>query len=86
MQCFQASNSQEAEPRYNSHNNTLTLEDMVMWLVSDKDFDLDKVIIRLKNLVFYRALENPHKEVNAAQIIWWYNLLVCCVIAVLDMF
>lgn len=58
---------QETVARLDTDRNTLTHGDMTMWLVSDKDFDFDKVNVRLKNLVFFRSLKNPHQEVNTAR-------------------
>ena len=44
----------------------MACDEMVMWLISDRDFVLNRVTVRLKNLVFFRLLEEPHKEVNAS--------------------
>ena len=38
--------------------------DMYMWHLSDKEDEIERVSKRLKNLVFYRSLQNPHEEVN----------------------
>ena len=45
----------------------LTHGDMNMWLIADEDFELDKISIHLKNLVFFRSLEDSHKEINISR-------------------
>ena len=55
-------------------NGTLKCGDMTMWLVSERKNETgietrreegtESVSLRLKNLVFFRALEDPHKEIN----------------------
>jgi hypothetical protein len=42
-------------------------DDLIMWLISDDQFAGDRVSMRLKNLVFFRSLENSHKEINIAR-------------------
>ena len=43
---------------------TLKHGDMTMWLVSEREDETESVSLRLKNLVFFRALKDPHKEIN----------------------
>ena len=47
----------------------MALSDLSMWLISDAEGELDRVTMRLKNLVMFRGLEKPHEEVNS-----FYNL------------
>ena len=42
----------------------MVMSDLSMWLVSDVEGDIYRVTQRLKNLVMFRGLENPHQEVN----------------------
>ena len=37
--------------------------DLSMWLIADED-EIERVKVRLKNLVLFRSLKNPHIEVN----------------------
>ena len=53
------------DPKVNFERGTMTYGDLVMWLISDKD--LNRVTLRLKSLVFFRSLEEPHKEINDAR-------------------
>ena len=48
-------------------HQTTACDEMVMWLISDKDFDLERVSTRLKNLTFFKTLKEPHREVNNAR-------------------
>ena len=43
----------------------VAMSDLSMWLISDIEGEMDRVTKRLKNLVMFRGLENPHKEVNS---------------------
>ena len=65
IQQEQADTGSEAGITHDPHNRALRHENMTMWLISDKDFDLDRVSMRLKNMVFFRSLENPHTEINS---------------------
>ena len=47
----------------------MALSDLSMWLISDAEGEMDRVTMRLKNLVMFRGLEKPHEEVNS-----FYNL------------
>ena len=42
----------------------MVMRDLSIWLISDAEGEIDRVTQRLKNLVMFRGLENPHKEVN----------------------
>jgi hypothetical protein len=42
----------------------LKMSDLSVWLISDADDEIERVTTRLKNLVFFRSLEKPHKNVN----------------------
>ena len=42
----------------------ISTSDLSIWLISDAEGEIDHVTQRLKNLVMFRGLENPHKEVN----------------------
>ena len=55
------------EPETNFEHGTMTCGEMVMWLIADKDFDLERVSTRLKNLTFFKSLKEPHRELNNAQ-------------------
>ena len=44
----------------------MALSDLSMWLISDAEGELDRVTMRLKNLVMFRGLEKPHEEVSAS--------------------
>ena len=45
-------------------NGQVIMNDLSMWLLSNADGELDRVRNRLKNLVMFRSLENPHAQVN----------------------
>lgn len=38
--------------------------DLSIWLISDADGEIERVTQRLKNLVMFRSLEDPHQQVN----------------------
>ncbi len=69
------SSSQHPEPVYHGKSCKLVCDDLTMWLVSDRpltektydDNALVKVSLRLKNLVFFRSLENSHEEINKSR-------------------
>ena len=42
-------------------------EDITMWHISEDPQEVERVTMRLKNLVFWRGVENPHDEVNKAR-------------------
>ncbi len=50
-----------------SDRGSSTSEDLTVWHVSDDPSELERVTLRLKNLVFWRSLENPHEEVNTGR-------------------
>ena len=52
------------EPRVDHSKQQLTIQDLSMWLIPNDQHALDRITTRLKNLAFYRVLDNPHKEVN----------------------
>ncbi|XP_064390322.1 uncharacterized protein LOC135338197 [Halichondria panicea] len=41
-------------------------QDLSMWLIPSDQFSLERISTRMKNLAFYRILQDPHLEVNAA--------------------
>ena len=43
----------------------MTLSDLSMWLISGAEGEIDRITRRLKNLLMFRYLENPHEEVNS---------------------
>ena len=42
----------------------MVMSDLSIWRISDVEGEIDRVTQRLKNLVMFRGLENPHQEVN----------------------
>ena len=42
----------------------VAMSDLSMWLISDAEGEIERVTNRLKNLVMFRGLESPHREVN----------------------
>lgn len=42
----------------------MKMSDLSMWLISDAKGEIERVTERLKNLVLFRGLDNPHQEVN----------------------
>ena len=42
----------------------LKMSGLGVWLISDAEDEIERVSTHLKNLVFYRSLDNPHKYVN----------------------
>ena len=60
----QLGQGEDVSPVYDPESRKLVCVDMTMWLISDKEFGLDQVSLRLKNLVFFRSVENSHKEIN----------------------
>ena len=42
----------------------MTVSDLSMWLISDAEGEIERVTERLKNLILFRCLDNPHQEVN----------------------
>lgn len=55
---------EEAVPALSADGRKLQHSDLIMWLISDKQFEGDRVSMRLKNLIFFRSVENSHKEIN----------------------
>lgn len=41
------------------------MSDLAIWQIANVEDELERVKTRLKNLVLFRSLENPHKEVNS---------------------
>lgn len=64
---LQGQDWQEAVPVQSPDGRKLQCSDMIMWLISDEQFEEDRVSIRLKNLVFFRSVENSHKEINKSR-------------------
>ena len=44
--------------------NHVNVEDLCIWLLSDAPDELTRVKTRLKNIVFFRGLRDPHTEIN----------------------
>ena len=55
----------EQHPDEIMEGGQLKLSDLCVWLISDAEDELERVSTRLKNLVFYRSLDNPHEHVNS---------------------
>ena len=43
-----------------------SMEDLSAWFISSDENSLERTSTRMKNLSFYRTLDNPHLEINAA--------------------
>ncbi len=54
--------AQYSEPEVNG--GCVNVEDLSIWLLSNAPDELERVKTRLKNIVFFRGLENPHDEIN----------------------
>ena len=52
------------DPTHDDENGHIQYGDMFMWHLSNKPNEIERVTEKLKNLVFYRSLSHPHKEVN----------------------
>ena len=52
------------EPSVGLSKQQLTIQDLSMWLIPSDQNALERITTRLKNLAFYRVLDDPHKEVN----------------------
>ena len=46
-------------------NQRMNSEDLSIWLLSDAPDEISRVEQRLKNLIFFRGLNEPHQEVNS---------------------
>lgn len=57
----------DEEPTRDDASGCIKHCDMYMWHLSDKKDEVERVSLRLKNLVFYRSLENPHDHVNESR-------------------
>ena len=57
----------DEEPIRDDARGCIKHTDMYMWHLSDKKDEVERVTLRLKNLVFYRSLENPHEQVNQSR-------------------
>lgn len=55
------------EPVHDVTSSHIQYDDIFMWHLSNKPGEVEEVTLRLKNLVFYRSLENPHEEVNKSR-------------------
>ena len=44
--------------------NRIKMSDLSIWLIYDDEGELDRVIQRLKSLVWFRSLDKPHKGLN----------------------
>ena len=54
--------AQHSEPEVNE--GCVSVKDLSIWLLSNAPYELERVKTRLKNIVFFRSLENPHVEIN----------------------
>ena len=63
----QYSEASQEDPIPDFERGTLKHGDMTMWHVSDDESDKRSVAKRLKNLIFFKALENSHKEINQSR-------------------
>ena len=61
----QPEEANDTEPVHDPDNGTLQCSNLTMWLASESQIVSGE--IRLKNAVFFRSLENSHKEINAAR-------------------
>lgn len=59
--------AQDEEPIRDDDSGCIQHSDMYMWHLSDEEDEIERVSRRLKNLVFYRSLENPHEEVKSSR-------------------
>ena len=55
--------AQHSEPEVNG--GCVNVEDLSIWLLSNAPDELERVKTRLKNVAFFRSLENPHDEINS---------------------
>ena len=46
------------------NDGQVKMSDLSMWVLSNADGEQDRVTTRLKDLVMFRSLENPHTQVN----------------------
>ena len=58
---------EHSDPNIDEQRGRMTLEDLVMWNLSDTPDEVRRVTTRLKNLVFFRGLDNPHEEINKSR-------------------
>ena len=54
--------SQHSEPVVNGEQ--MTLDNLSIWLLSDAPDEQLRVTTRLKNLHFFRSMDDPHQEIN----------------------
>ena len=60
--CHNYQGAQHSEPEVN--RGCLSVEDLSIWFLSNAPDELERVKTRLKNIVFFRSLDNPHDEIN----------------------
>ena len=51
-------------PREDPSRQKVFIQDLSMWLIPKDPYALEQISTRLKNLAFYRVLDDPHKLVN----------------------
>ncbi len=61
-QCRNYQGDQHSEPDVNE--GCVNVGDLSIWLLSNAPDELERVKTRLKNIVFFRSLDNPHNEIN----------------------
>ena len=52
------------EPTVNTTPSSTHCTDVSMWYLSDEPDEMERVSQRLKNLILWRSLQDPHEEVN----------------------
>ena len=62
-QCRNYQGDQYSEPEVNG--GCLNVEDLSIWLLSNAPDELERVKNRLKYIVFFRSLDNPHDVINS---------------------
>jgi hypothetical protein len=61
-QCRDYQGDQHSEPEVNG--GCVNTGNLSIWLLSNAPDELERVKTRLKNIAFFRSLENPHDEIN----------------------
>ena len=61
--CRNYQGDQYSEPEVNG--GCMNVEDLNIWLLSNAPDELERVKNRLKNIVFFRSLDNPHDVINS---------------------
>ena len=61
---YQTSFCSSVRPIIDTPTREANMEDLQMWLIPTDQSSLERISTRMKNLAFYRSLENSHIEVN----------------------